>query len=42
MYLINKTTNRISKLDNRTFHELEFEERAHLQEWLAYYPDAPR
>lgn len=40
MYLINKSANRISKLEQRTFTELGFEERPHLQEWLAHHPSA--
>jgi hypothetical protein len=40
MYLIDKTKNRISKLDEKTFTELGFREREHLQEWLANNPDA--
>jgi hypothetical protein len=40
MYLINKSKNRISKLDEKTFTELGFREREHLQEWLANNPDA--
>lgn len=40
MYLINKTENKISKIDENTFVELGFREREHLQEWLADYPEA--
>lgn len=40
MYLINKNENSISKLEEKTFTELGFREREHLQEWLAGYPDA--
>jgi hypothetical protein len=40
MYLINKTTNRISKLEEKSFTELGFSERNHLQEWLANNPEA--
>jgi hypothetical protein len=40
MYLIDKSKNRISKLDEKTFTELGFREREHLQEWLANNPDA--
>ena len=35
MYLINKDENRISKMELKTFSELGFKEREHLQEWLA-------
>lgn len=40
MYLINKTDNRISKIQEKTFSELGFRERNHLQEWLANNPEA--
>jgi len=30
--------NRINQLDNKTFSELGFKERSHLQEWIAYNP----
>lgn len=40
MYLINKSENSISKLDEKTFTELGFREREHLQEWLAGDPNA--
>ncbi len=38
MFLINKTENRIQQLIKRTFSELGFKERSHLQEWLANNP----
>lgn len=38
MYLINKEKNRIEKLKKRTFSELNFTERHHLQEWIANNP----
>lgn len=40
MYLINKDQNRISKLKQRTFSELKFRERDHLQEWIANNPNS--
>lgn len=40
MYLINKSDNRISKIEEKTFSELGFKERQHLQEWLANNPEA--
>lgn len=40
MYLINKDTNRISKLSQRSFSELQFKEREHLQEWIANNPES--
>jgi hypothetical protein len=38
MYLINKDTNRIQKIDSSTFRQLGFREREHLQEWIANNP----
>lgn len=35
MYKINKLENSITKLPEKTFKELEFTERKHLQEWIA-------
>lgn len=40
MYQINQTTNRINKLEQKSFSELGFRERDHLQEWVAYCPNA--
>lgn len=40
MYLINKLENRISKIEEKTFSELGFKERQHLQEWLANNPES--
>jgi hypothetical protein len=40
MYLINKTENRISKIEEKSFSELGFRERSNLQEWLANNPEA--
>ncbi|NDR55305.1 DUF4268 domain-containing protein [Pseudoruegeria sp. M32A2M] len=40
MFQINRTDNCLTKLDERTFSELNFREREHLQEWLAQIPDA--
>ncbi len=40
MYLINKEENRISKLKQKTFSELNFREREHLQEWIANNPSS--
>lgn len=40
MYLINKAENKISKLKEKTFSDLGFKERDHLQEWLADNPGA--
>lgn len=40
MFIIDKTANRINRLQSKSFSELGFSERNHLQEWLAYQPDA--
>lgn len=40
MYIINKTKNRIEKIEEKSFTELGFTERSHLQEWLANNPEA--
>ena len=40
MYLINKESNRITKLKQKTFSELKFRERDHLQEWIANNPSS--
>ncbi len=40
MFRINPTTNRIEKIEEKTFHELGFKEKENLQEWLANNPGA--
>ncbi len=40
MYLINKEENRITKLEQKTFSDLKFREREHLQEWIANNPSS--
>jgi hypothetical protein len=40
MYTIDRVKNRISKLEEKTFTELKFKERDHLQEWIANNPSA--
>lgn len=40
MFTLNHQTNRISPIKKKFFSELGFTERRHLQEWLAYQPDA--
>lgn len=40
MYLIDKSKNRIQKLEQKTFSGLGFKERQHLQEWLEHNPEA--
>ncbi|MES2485561.1 MAG: DUF4268 domain-containing protein [Bacteroidota bacterium] len=39
MYLIEKITNRITELKKKSFSELGFTERNHLQEWIANSPE---
>jgi hypothetical protein len=38
MYIINKLTNRIEKIESTTFKHLGFRERENLQEWIANNP----
>ena len=38
MYLIDKEHNTIEEIQERTFSELGFNERQHLQEWIAHNP----
>lgn len=38
MYIINKETNRIEKIESTTFKQLGFKERENLQEWIANNP----
>ena len=40
MFHIDRTANRITKLKELLFSDLGFNERMHLQEWLANRPDA--
>jgi len=40
MYIIHKNENLISKIPQKTFAELGFKEKEHLQEWLANNPHA--
>src|SRR5688500_12219672 len=40
MFVINKSNNTIQSLRKKTFSELGFKERAHLQEWVASNPEA--
>lgn len=41
MFTIHHQTNRISPVKVKTFSELGFTERKHLQEWLAHQADSP-
>jgi hypothetical protein len=38
MYIIDRSNNRIEKIDSTTFRQLGFREREHLQEWIANNP----
>jgi hypothetical protein len=40
MYLIDREKNRILKLKQKSFSELKFRERDHLQEWIANDPSS--
>lgn len=40
MFQIDRSANRLRKLDRTTFSEVGFREREHLQEWLASMPEA--
>ena len=40
MYLIDREKNRIFKLKQKSFSELKFRERDHLQEWFANDPSS--
>jgi len=40
MYIIDREKNRISRLEEKTFSELKFKEREHLQEWIANNPSS--
>lgn len=40
MFQVNRTENRIRRLEERRFGDLNLRERDHLQEWLAHLPDA--
>jgi len=40
MFVIDKEKNRISKIKSRSFSDLGFKEREHLQEWLENNPEA--
>lgn len=40
MYLIDTINNRIKNLTKKTFTELGFRERQHLQEWIANKPES--
>lgn len=40
MYLINQKENSIAQLEQKTFSELKFRERDHLQEWIAKNPSS--
>ena len=39
MYKIDKSSNKIIKLEERLFSDFGFTERGHLQEWIAKNPE---
>jgi hypothetical protein len=39
MFVLDKGTNKIIKVESKTFHDFGFNERDHLQEWIANYPE---
>ena len=41
MFQVNLSENRLRKLEEKRFADLNLREREHLQEWLANQPDAP-
>ncbi len=40
MFRVDRTQNRISRLDKKRFGDMALREREHLQEWLVHQPDA--
>ena len=40
MFKVDQSENRLIRLDNPNFRDLNLQERAHLQEWLAHEPEA--
>ena len=40
MFQVNRSQNRLKKLEEKRFSDLALRERDHLQEWLANQPDA--
>lgn len=40
MYIIDKENNKIIKVNKKSFKDLGFEERHHLQEWIAKEPSS--
>lgn len=39
MFVLDKGTNKIIKVESKTFHDFGFNERDNLQEWIANYPE---
>jgi hypothetical protein len=39
MFVVDKNANKISRINERSFSELGFREREHLQEWLENEPE---
>ena len=40
MFRVDRSQNRLSRLTQKRFSDLNLRERGHLQEWLANQPDA--
>lgn len=40
MFVLDKDSNKIIKIKSKTFHELGYKEREHLQEWIADNPES--
>ena len=40
MFQVIRSTNRLARLEQRRFADLEFREREHLQEWIAHAPQS--
>ncbi|MDD4753874.1 MAG: DUF4268 domain-containing protein [Desulfitobacteriaceae bacterium] len=39
MFVLDKESNKITKVESKTFHDFGFKEREHLQEWIAKSPE---
>jgi len=39
MFVLDKESNKIIKIQSKAFHDFGFKERDHLQEWIANYPE---
>lgn len=39
MFIINRKENRVAPIEEKSFHDLHFKERDHLQEWIVHNPE---